>query len=155
MIECLHMSPRGDLPENTVVTVCADVEAFVSVQTPFSQLCPGGQFSTHVLLHFSSLFPRFTSCFTSLISSNQFPLILLGSFSSFQSLFALSPFPNSDSIEQVKPFGTPVRTLIFLFKNQPTFQNLSLRLTCIPAFGSQCTWRGKVSCLLLSPSNAR
>ena len=148
------MSPRGDLPENTVVTVCADVEAFVSVQTPFSQLCPGGQFSTHVLLHFSSLFPRFTSCFTSLISSNQFPLILLGPFSSFQSLFALSPFPNSDSIEQVKPFRTFVRTLILL-KNQSTFQNLSLSLTCIPAFGSQCTWRGKVSCLLLSPSNAR
>ena len=101
----------------------------------------------HFFLRFTSCF---ISCFTSLISSNHFPLILLGPFSSFQSLFALSPFPNSDSIEQVKPF----RTLILL-KNQPIFQNLSLSLTCIPAFGSQCTWRGKVSCLLLSPSNAR
>ena len=73
------------------MTVCADVEALIPMQTPFCQFCPGGQCSfppssSHSFAPFPPaifllFLPQFFSFFSrnyTPTSSNKFPPILLG-----------------------------------------------------------------------------
>ena len=197
------------------MTVCADVEALIPMQTPFCQFCPGGQCSfppssshsfapfppTMFLLFLPQFYSHFVkqiptnSAWTSssllyshsslslsllfqiLIPANQTkPFRTLLHPCTLQSYFQTKPITQNSPVpwiweevqrktlwpSQTRPIRTkPNQSRPIWTKLNPTFCNspapllLATNLTCTPAFGSQCTWREKASCLQQSPSKTR